>query len=114
VEDSVRLPLLHHIARVPQGGEPRGQWFRWLDFWEGRSFRHLPSNKGNEDQQLAEVKLVALFLCFMKILLQLVDEVARLVHLHPFNSLSYEVNDEPHDLRWSILPDELACYLLTS
>jgi hypothetical protein len=44
---------------------------------------------------------------FTTILLQLVDEVSRPVHLHPFSALSYEVNDEPHDLRWSVLPHNL-------
>jgi hypothetical protein len=78
-----------------------------LDFREGGSFRHLPSDEGNENQQPAEVKLVALVLCFATILLQLVDEVARPVHLHPFNAFSCEVDDKPRDLRWSILPDEL-------
>jgi hypothetical protein len=53
------------------------------------------------------MKLVALVLCFVEIFLQLVDEVTRLVHLHPFDAFPCEVDDKPHDLCWFVLPDEL-------
>jgi hypothetical protein len=95
MEDNVRLPLLHHIASIPQGGEPRNQWFGWLTLREGLSLQHIPSDKGNENQQQDEVKLVDLVMCFVKILIQLADEVAHPVHLHPFNALSYEVDGTP-------------------
>jgi hypothetical protein len=114
VEHCIELPFLRHVARIPEGSEPPGQWFRCLDFREVFSLRHLPSDEGNENQQPTEVKLVALVLRFMTILLQLVDEVAHPVHLHSFNAFSSEVDDEPRDLRWSILPNELACYQLIS
>jgi hypothetical protein len=107
VEHRIGLPFLFHVAQIPEGSEPRGQWFRRFDFWEGFFCWHLPSDKGNEDQQQAQVKLVALVLCFLKILLQLFDDVARLVHLDSFNALSYKVDDEPRDLCWSILLDEI-------
>jgi hypothetical protein len=114
VEHRIGLPFLHHVARIPEGSEPRNQWFRRLDFREGRSLRHLPNNEGNENQQLAKVKLVALVLCFATVLLQLVDEVAHLVHLHSFNAFSCEVDDKPRDLHWSILLDEITNNKLTS
>ena len=60
------------------------------------------------------MKLIALVLCFMEILLQLIDEVAHPIHLHPFDAFSYEVDDEPHDLRWFVLPDELTSDQLES
>jgi hypothetical protein len=74
---------------------------------EGCSIWHLPSDEGNKNQQLAEVKFVALVLCFATILLHLVDEVAHPIHLHPFNAFSYEVDDKPCELHWFVLPDEL-------
>jgi hypothetical protein len=44
---------------------------------------------------------------FPKIFLQLVDKVARPIHLHSSNAFSCEVNDKPCDLHWFILPDVL-------
>jgi hypothetical protein len=114
VKYDIGLPFLWHVIQILEGSEPRGQWFRQLDFREGRSLWHLPSDEGNKDQQLVEVKLVALVLCFSTSLLQLVDEVAHLVNLHAFNAFSCEVDDEPHDLRWSILPDDITNDQLTS
>jgi hypothetical protein len=101
------MPLLHHVAQIPEGSEPHGQCFERLDFREGFFLRHLPSDEGKENQQLAEVKLISLVLCFMTLLLQLVEEVARSVHLHLFDAISCEVDDEPHDLHRFVLPDEL-------
>jgi hypothetical protein len=108
VEHHIGLPLFFHVAQIPESSELCGQWFGWLNFKEGRSFQHLPSNECNENQQPTKMKLVALVLCFATIFLQLVDEVAHPDHLHPFEAFSYEVNDEPCDLRWSLLPDELS------
>jgi hypothetical protein len=81
---------------------------------EGHSFLHIPSDEGNENQQPAEVKLVSLVLCFETIFLQLFDEVACPVHLHSFNAFYCKVEEKPRDLRWSILPNDLAYYQLTS
>jgi hypothetical protein len=53
------------------------------------------------------VKIIASVLGFATIFLELVDEVAHPVHLHPFDALSWEVNDEPCDLRRSVLPDKI-------
>jgi hypothetical protein len=60
------------------------------------------------------MKLVALVLYFEEILLQLVDKVARPIHLHPFDAFSCVVDDEPRDLRWSVLPDEITNNQLAS
>jgi hypothetical protein len=67
VEYHVRLPLFSHIARVPEHGELHSEWLEWLNVWEGRTFRHLPSSKCYEDQQLAEMELIALILSFATI-----------------------------------------------
>jgi hypothetical protein len=81
--------------------------FQQIDFREGCSFHHLPSDKVKENQQPTEVKIIALVLCFTSIFLQLVDKVAHPVHLHSFNAFSCEVDDKPRELRWSILPDDI-------
>jgi hypothetical protein len=107
VEHRIGLPLFFHVARILERSELRGQWFGRLNFREGLSFQHLSSNEGNENHQPTKMKLVALVLCFVTILLQLVDEVAHLVHLHPFDAFSCEVDDEPRDLLGSFLTDEL-------
>jgi hypothetical protein len=61
----VRLPLFVNITQIPKCGELRGKWLKWLDVREGHTFRHLPGNKGDEDQELAKVKLIALILRFV-------------------------------------------------
>jgi hypothetical protein len=60
------------------------------------------------------MEFIALVLCFMVVLLKLVDEVTRPVHLHPLHALSYEVYHEPNDLCLMVLSDDLASYKLAS
>jgi hypothetical protein len=81
---------------------------------EGSSFRHFPSDKCDQHQQPAEMELVSLILCFTTVFLELVDEVAHPVHLHPLHALPCEVHHEPGDLRGVVLSDELASYKLAS
>jgi hypothetical protein len=59
------------------------------------------------------VKLIALVLRFATVLLQLIDEVAHPVHLHPFDTLPCEVNYEPCDLCRTVLSDEISNDQLT-
>jgi hypothetical protein len=73
VEYCVRLPLFSHIARVLECGELCSERFEWFNVREGRTFRHLPSSKRYEDQELAKVELIALILSFAAIQFQLVD-----------------------------------------
>jgi hypothetical protein len=60
----VLLPLFSHIARVPERGELRRKWFEWLNIREGCTFQNLSRNKCYDDQEPAEVELIALILSF--------------------------------------------------
>jgi hypothetical protein len=64
VEHEILLPLIVHVIGVPQCIELRDHGFKWLDVREGRSFRHIPCDKSDQDKKLAEVKFVSLILCF--------------------------------------------------
>jgi len=56
------------------------------------------------------MKLISLILRFAIVLFQLVDEVTRLVHLHSFDALPFEVYYKYNDLRWVVLSNELTSY----
>jgi hypothetical protein len=58
------------------------------------------------------MELVSLILCFVEDFLELVDKVARPVHLHPLHTLSCKVHHEPSDLLGVVLSDNLAIYKL--
>jgi hypothetical protein len=94
--------------------EPCGQRFRWLNFQEGYSFRHFPSDKCDQYQYPTKMKLISLILRFTAVLLQLVDEVTHPVHLHSFYTLPYEVYYKSSDLCQTILFEEITSYKLTS
>jgi hypothetical protein len=57
--------MFFHITLVPKGSELCGEQLEWFNIWEGHIFRHLPGNKGDEDQKPTKVKPVALILCFL-------------------------------------------------
>jgi hypothetical protein len=73
VKNNIRLPLFVHITLVPECGELCSKWLKRFNIQEGRTFWHLPGNKGDEDQELAKVKLVALILFFTTIKFQLIN-----------------------------------------
>ena len=60
------------------------------------------------------MKLISLILRFAAVLLQLVDEVTRLVHLHAFYALPCKVYYKSSDLHWVVLSDEITIYNMTS
>jgi hypothetical protein len=62
MKNNIRLPLFVHITRVPKGSELRSKRFKWFNIQEGRTFWHLPGNKGDKDQEPAEMELIALIL----------------------------------------------------
>jgi hypothetical protein len=64
MKNSVQLPLFVHITRVPQGSELRNKCLEGFNVREGRTFRHLPDNKGDKDQKPTEVELIAMILHF--------------------------------------------------
>jgi hypothetical protein len=73
VKKKVRLPLFAHITRVPERGELRSKGLEWLDIWEGRTFRHFPTNKHDEDQESAKMEFIALIMCFMVVQFNLIN-----------------------------------------
>jgi hypothetical protein len=60
------------------------------------------------------MEFISQILGFMTILLQLIDEVVRLVHLHALHTFSCKVHHEPDDLCGAVLPYDLASYELAS
>jgi hypothetical protein len=60
------------------------------------------------------MELVSLILCFAIVFLELVDEVAHPIHLHPLHEFPCEVHHEPDDLHGAVLSNELASYELAS
>jgi hypothetical protein len=60
------------------------------------------------------MEFIPLILHFATVFLELVDEVARLVHLHPLHALPSEVHYEPSDLFRMVLSDEISIYKLAS
>jgi hypothetical protein len=58
------------------------------------------------------MEFVALVLCFVVVLLKLIDEVTHPVHFHPLHALSCEVHYESYDLRGTVISDDLASYKL--
>jgi hypothetical protein len=73
MKNSVRLPLFVHITQLIECGELRSKRLKGFNIQEGRTFRHLPGNKVNEDQEPAKVKLVSLILCFTTVEFQLIN-----------------------------------------
>jgi len=64
VEDDIRMPLLVHIGRVPQGTEPRSQRFKWLGLWESGTLQLLPCYEGDQHEKPTEIELIRLVLHF--------------------------------------------------
>jgi len=60
------------------------------------------------------MELISLILRFMVVFLELVDEVAHPIHLHPLHAFSCEVHHEPGDLHGAILSDKISSYKLAS
>jgi hypothetical protein len=60
------------------------------------------------------MKLISLILRFAEVLLQLVDKVARPVHLHSFYTLPCKVYYELCNLSRTVLSEELANYKMTN
>jgi hypothetical protein len=63
VEDGIRLPLLVHITRVPQGTELSSQRLKGLNVQEGRTFWYLPCNEIYQYEKQAEVELISFVVC---------------------------------------------------
>ena len=59
--------VFFHIYRIPKGAELRSKRLKRFDIREGRTLWNLQSNKHDEDQEPAEVELVALILGFMTV-----------------------------------------------
>ena len=59
------------------------------------------------------MEFIALVLHFAIVLLQLIDEVARPIHMHALDALPCKVDNDPCNLHWSVLSDELANDQLT-
>jgi hypothetical protein len=64
MKNNVRLPLFVHITRIPKCGELHGKRLEWFNIREVCTFRHLLGNKGDKDQEPAEMELIALILGF--------------------------------------------------
>jgi hypothetical protein len=103
VEDDIRLPLLAHIGRVPQGTEPHSQRFKWLGLWESGTLQHLPCYEGDQYEKPTEMELIPLVLHFPTIQFELIHQVLRPIHLKSFCALPYEINYESSHLGGSVL-----------
>jgi hypothetical protein len=51
---------------------------------------------------------------FTTVFLEIIDEVAHLIDLHPLHAFPYEFHHEPGDLREKVLSNELSSYKLAS
>jgi hypothetical protein len=67
MKNNVQEPLFIHITRVLQCGELHGKRIERINIREGHTFQNIPGNKGDEDQEPAKVKLIALILCFVAV-----------------------------------------------
>jgi hypothetical protein len=63
VKNNIRLPLFVHITRLPKCGELHRKCLEWVNICKCHAFQHILGNKGNEDQEPAKLKLVALIMC---------------------------------------------------
>ena len=81
VEDHIGLPLLVHVAGVPQHTKLRGQGFEGFDLQKHGSLGQFPCDEGNEYEQPAKVELIPLVLCFSTIKISLIYEVFCPFHL---------------------------------
>jgi hypothetical protein len=114
MEHNVGLPLLCHVIGVPQGRKPSGQRLRWFDLQKGGSFRHLKSDKCDQNDQPTEVEFVSQILSFTTIFLEFIDEVTHPIHLHALHTFTCEFHHEPSDLCGVVLSYELSSYELAS
>jgi hypothetical protein len=67
LKNKILLPLFVHITGVLECGELGRKRLEQFNIHKVHTFQHLPGNKGDEDQEPAKVKLVALILCFMTV-----------------------------------------------
>jgi hypothetical protein len=58
------------------------------------------------------MELISLILRFATVFLELVDELARPIHLHSLHAFFCEIHHKLGDLRRAVLSDELASYEL--
>jgi hypothetical protein len=58
VKNCIQLTLFSHVARVPERCELHSKRLERFNVQEGRTFRNLPRNKRDEDQDPAKVELV--------------------------------------------------------